>query len=58
MFLNPIVAYTGLWLRPAEYERKAGLSFKYAELIFSTNTELNYSTEMHLNSFYFIKLMK
>jgi len=28
MFLNPIVADTGLCLRPVEYERKSGNAFK------------------------------
>jgi len=31
MFLNPIVADTGLCLRPVQYERKAGLPLKKAE---------------------------
>jgi len=58
MFLNPIVADTGLWLRPAGYERKAGLSFKLQYSMFSTDTELNSSTEVHLNSFYKINGIK
>jgi len=31
MFLNPIVADTGLFIRPVQYERKAGLTIKIAE---------------------------
>ncbi|HQT22168.1 MAG: hypothetical protein B7X86_05090 [Sphingobacteriales bacterium 17-39-43] len=58
MFLNPIVADTGLWLRPVGMSAKRGLAFKYVELTFSTDTELNYSIDMNLNSFYKINGIK
>jgi len=53
MFLKPIAADTGLW----GISGKRGF-FQIAELTFSTDTELNSSTEMHINSFYKINGIK
>lgn len=43
MYINPIEADTGLWLRPLEYKRKAGMPWKTTHQHISKYRNLNLS---------------
>jgi len=48
MFLNPIGADTGLWLRPVEYERKAGITLKKHRAVYFQMISADNYAKKHL----------